>query len=107
MTGWFLSREADEDLQDIFSYGEEAWGEAQASKYLHELYGVFNLIADNPKLGRARPQLSEGLRSFVHGSHVVFYMLWLGELAIVRVLHSSRDVDAVFEEYEPGEKLVR
>ena len=107
MTIFFLSREADEDLQDIYAYGEETWGETQAARYLRELYSVFDLVADNPMIGRARSRLSEGLRSFVHGSHVVFYMPWQGEVAIVRVLHGTQDVEAVFEDYDPDDRLSR
>jgi toxin ParE1/3/4 len=107
VTGYFLSRDADEDLQDIYAYGEEVWGAAQAAKYLHELYGVFELVSEYPEIGRSRRDLTEALRSFVHGSHVVFYMSWQGEIAVVRVLHGSRDFDAVFDDYNPASKLER
>ncbi len=57
------------------------------------LKNVFKLIAENPKIGRDRPELSEGLRSFPAGSYLIFYRIWAREVAIVRVVHGARDLD--------------
>ncbi len=54
---------------------------------------VFRLISQNPKMGRERPELSEGLRSFSVGKYVVFYRVWAGEVAIVRVVDGARDLE--------------
>lgn len=101
MAGYFLSRDADEDLQDIFNHTREAWGEAQAATYTHELFALFDLIANTPAIGRVRGELGEDIRSFPHGRHVVFFTAWHGEIAILRVLHGSRDIDAIFGNYDP------
>ncbi|MCY0096025.1 type II toxin-antitoxin system RelE/ParE family toxin [Hoeflea ulvae] len=101
MSSYVLSREATQDLQDIFVYGQETWGETLASAYIHELFAVFGHIGQHPHIGRLRPELGEGLKSFPHGSHVVFFMNWQGELAVVRVLHGSRDHEALFADNDP------
>jgi toxin ParE1/3/4 len=101
VNAYVLSAEATEDLKDIFTFGEEAWGEANASAYIHTLFGVFGHIGNHPRIGRSRHELGTGLKSFPHRSHVIFFMDWQGEIAIVRVLHSSRDHDAVFADYAP------
>jgi toxin ParE1/3/4 len=101
VNGYVLSAEATEDLQDIFTYGEDIWGEVIASAYIHKLFEVFGHISDHPHAGRLRRELGSGLRSFPHRSHVIFFMDWQGEIAIVRVLHGSRDHDAIFEDYDP------
>jgi plasmid stabilization system protein ParE len=50
-------------------------------------------LADNPLTGIAREDLRpEGLRSVVHGSHVVFYQPQPYGVLIVRVLHGWQDV---------------
>ncbi|MHA7775341.1 type II toxin-antitoxin system RelE/ParE family toxin [Roseibium sp. M-1] len=105
MTGWLLSAEAEEDLQDIFLYSEESWGEAQARDYLLGLYDLFEIIANNPQIGRERQELGPGIRSLAHVSHVIFFLDWQGEVAIVRVLHKARDVDSQFEGYDPSGSL--
>lgn len=105
MTGFFLSADADEDLQDIYLRSVEVWGERQAQRYLASLFQAFDLLGHEPSIGRSRPDLHRDVRSFPHGSHIVFFMEWEGEIAILRVLHGRRDIDAVFESYDPLEGL--
>lgn len=40
-----------------------------------------------------------------HGSHIVFFMEWQGETAIVRVLHKSRDYEELFDTYNPAPSI--
>lgn len=101
MSDWILSVDAEEDLQDIFLYTAQSWGERQARDYLSELFDLFATLALNPEIGRAREELGDGIRSFPHRSHVVFFMEWRGETAISRVLHGSRDIDSAFVDYDP------
>lgn len=54
------------------------------------------LLARNPKLGRARPELLDGLRSFPVGNYILFYKPESGGIEIVRVLHGARDVPSEF-----------
>jgi toxin ParE1/3/4 len=49
------------------------------------------LLADNPLIGRARPELKPGLRSFPHGDHLTFHRPAGSGVTIVRVLHGARD----------------
>ena len=95
MSGYVLSLDADADLQDIYAYSNEAWGERQAVLYLNDLYVVFGRIGHHPAIGRPRRELGDEIRSLPHGAHVVFYMPWQGEVAILRVLHGSMDVERV------------
>jgi len=99
--GYFLSLDADSDLQNIYAYTEEVWGEPQAVSYLHGLFEVFDHIGSNPSMGRLRRELGEGIRSFPHGSHAIFFMAWQGEVAIVRVLHGAMDFESLFDAYNP------
>ena len=105
MGNYFLSLDADEDLQDIYIFSEEKWGTKRAEKYTFDLFETFELIGDNPKMGRLRRELGQGIRSFPHSSHVVFFMEWQGETAIVRVLHASRDFEELFDSYNPKNNL--
>lgn len=107
MSGWVLSLDADEDLQDIFLYSVQTWGDRQARRYLDELFGLFADIGLNPAMGRVRTELGDGIRCFPHRSHVVFFMEWQGEIAILRVLHGSRDIDNAFAGFDPAAGLDR
>ena len=94
--GWVLSEEAETDLQDIFLYSEESWGTPQAEKYLHALFRSFETLAANPQIGRQRPDIREGLRSLVHAPHVIFFTAMENDIGIIRILHGSRDIEALF-----------
>lgn len=47
-------------------------------------------------MGPARGYLAPGLRAHFHGNYVIYYRASATEIVIVRVLHGSRDVAAVF-----------
>ena len=89
---WHLSAEADNDLEDIFDYGLQMFGLDKAVEYVSSFDELFELLAQNPELGRTRNEIKEGLRSIIKESHVVFYRLTDNQLRIVRILHGSRDV---------------
>jgi toxin ParE1/3/4 len=93
MPTYHKTRRADEDLKEIYRYTRRMWGRAQAVRYIHGLEQRFRVLADNPLAGIAREDLQPpGLRSFVHGSHVVFYQQQPYGVLIVRVLHGQQDV---------------
>ena len=98
MSEYILSPEAIVDLQDIYDFTLDEWGEAQAEKYLNEIYSVFDRLTQHPNIGRLRAELSDGLRSTPVGAHVIYFMPWQDHLAIVRVLHGARDVESEFGE---------
>jgi toxin ParE1/3/4 len=87
------TRRADEDLKEIYRYTRRTWGRTQAERYIRGLEQRFTALADNPLTGIAREDLRpEGLRSIVHGDHVVFYQQQSYGVLIVRVLHGRQDV---------------
>ena len=96
MSDYILSPEAVVDLQNIYDFTEGEWGEAQAAKYLTEIYAVFDRLTRYPQIGRQRGELAGGLRSIPTGMHVIYFMPWKKDVAIVRVLHGSREVESVF-----------
>jgi len=74
MPAYRKTRRADEDLKEIYRYTRRMWGRARAMRYIRGLERRFKALTDNPLSGMAREDLKpEGLRSFVHGNHVVFY----------------------------------
>ena len=61
-----------------------------------------NCWATQPLMGRARDELLPGLRSMPFGRYVIFYEPLSDGIDVVRVLHSARDIDAVFADDAPG-----
>ncbi len=84
------------DLAEIWAYiAEDSIANADAFAALIDK--KLHLLAKQPGMGRARPELGHGLRSFVVGHYVVFYRPSSKGIEIVRALHGARDIDAIFE----------
>lgn len=49
---------------------------------------------DNPKAGRARPELAESIRSFPVGNYILFYRPIQDGIELVRFLSARLDIDA-------------
>lgn len=60
MAEFFLRPKAIADLEDIWDYTVEAWGEEQAERYLRSINECFRKIADNPSIGRSCDGIREG-----------------------------------------------
>jgi toxin ParE1/3/4 len=73
MNEYRLTNDADADLLELFVYGLETFGPIQAETYRDSLTRCFELIADNPKMGRKADELAPGARRHEHARHVVFY----------------------------------
>ncbi|MCJ1901241.1 MULTISPECIES: type II toxin-antitoxin system RelE/ParE family toxin [Paracoccus] len=56
------TRQADEDIINIYVHGATAYGVGQAEAYLAELTASFSLLADNPYLARERPEFDPPVR---------------------------------------------
>lgn len=88
------------DLLDIWDYAARAAGAEKSDKLLEALYASYKRIAEYPEIGRQRPELASGLRSYVAGSYVIFYEMSAHTVDIVRVVRAERDIDSLFTEEE-------
>ncbi|MEH6691814.1 MULTISPECIES: type II toxin-antitoxin system RelE/ParE family toxin [Pseudorhizobium] len=83
-----LTQQADRDLLDIFIYGLEVFGIRQAEHYGDDLHSCFQLLADNPRMGRLAPALGEQVRRHEHHSHVILYEEASFGILILAIIHS-------------------
>ena len=90
-----INQEAEQDLEDIAYYIASA-NRSASEQLIDEFHRVFDLLAEHPGIGRARPELSARLRSFVVGSYLVFYRHTTTTLTIVRVIQGSRELPSFF-----------
>lgn len=95
MANYIITRQAQHDLHEILIYIAADNLEAAIS-FNDRLTEVFEMLGENSKAGRERPELKEDIRSFPESNFLVFYRLWAGKVAIVRVIHGSRDLDEIF-----------
>lgn len=96
VTVYELSEAADQDIQDIYKYAEQEYGEEQAEAYTLELEIILDQLVRNPEMGRKRDEIRSGLRSFPKGYHIIFYRILTDRIRVIRVLHSRRDLTRVF-----------
>ena len=68
-----------------------------ADESLDSIQSTVSLLETQPGMGRARPELADGLRSFpTRTPYIIFYVTGEDGLLIVRVLHHARDIDTEY-----------
>jgi toxin ParE1/3/4 len=87
---------AEADILEIWGYIAED-SVVAADRWVDKLDEKFALWATQPMMGRARDELSPGIRSLAFGRYVVFFQPLPDGIDVIRVLHGSRDIDASFE----------
>jgi len=91
-----LSREADEDLIEIWGYLAREASEPVADRQLLEIDAACARLKAWPYSGRKRDELLAGMRSVPIHPYVLFYRIRGDALEIVRVLHGRRDIASIF-----------
>jgi len=92
-----LSSLAEQDLEEIWSYVAEDASASTADRLIDSLIDRFELLAEQPRMGRLRPEFGEGVRSFAVESYVIYYR-YEGDVLIARILHGRRDQAAAWPE---------
>lgn len=98
ISGYHLRPQALTDLEDIYQYSYQAFGENRAIQYTVDLDNSFQSLTENPHLGVSRNDISAGLRALLVQSHYVFYRVTNNQIVVVRVLHASTDYDHSYSE---------
>lgn len=86
---------AENDLLSIWRYVAED-NPSAATRLLRTIDEKCALLADNPKLGPARPDIAPELRYYAIGNYLIFYREVTNEVEIVRVLHGARNLTVAF-----------
>jgi|SRR3954469_21373045 len=92
-----IAPQARTDLDRIWDYiFSQSGSETTASRQIDLIADRFRLLSKWPRIGRARPDLRRGLRSFPVGDYVIFYRTARSSVTILRVLHGRRDIEGLF-----------
>jgi toxin ParE1/3/4 len=96
MRAYRLSREAAIDLQEIEHYSALRWGDAKAAEYINDLFHAFQLLAENPDIGKPKPMLRKELLLFPVNRHAIIFKTdeKTEIIYILRVLHSAMNIKA-------------
>jgi|SRR6266540_2289900 toxin ParE1/3/4 len=87
--------QAEEDLIDIWLYIAQD-NPGAANRLLDEIENKCSLLADNPQLGPARPDIAEDCRYFPVGRYLILYRIIPDGIQVVRVVRGSRRLEDLF-----------
>jgi toxin ParE1/3/4 len=96
MSGYRLSRRADQDLIDIYLYTLDRFCLSQAENYVRGITDCFEMLSGNPHIGRLADNIRKNLRRHEHDSHVIFYRDDGEAVLILAVLHRNMHADLQF-----------
>jgi len=89
MSGFRVQDRAEQQLDEIYRYTHETWGEAQADRYIRGLFARFTAIAERRFPWRPVPA-EFGVDGYVcrYERHLIYWK-WLtdGDVGIVTILH--------------------
>ncbi len=95
MNHFRLSRQAEQDLEDIWVYLTQE-DELLADKQIAEILARLPMLSQFPNMGKQRENLVVGLRSFPVKPYIIFYNKTSDGIEVARILHQARDIDAEF-----------
>ncbi len=102
MKGYVLSSEAEQDLREIGAYYLKKAGARVARHVSGEITSAFRLLAATPGAGHTRADItSEPVKFWQVFSYLIVYDPATRPLGIARVLHGSRDLEALFRAQPP------
>ena len=84
------------ELENIWQYlATESSSLEIADRVIESIADRFLLLSQHPYVGRPRPDLRPGLRSFPAGPYVIFYRIHGDDVLILHVVHSHRDIETI------------
>jgi plasmid stabilization system protein ParE len=97
-----LSSDAQQDLENIRAYYLKH-ADARVARYvINEITAGFRFLAATPGAGHARPDLTaEAVKFWQVFSYLIVFDATMQPLGIARVVHSSRNLKALFNKKPP------
>ena len=82
-----LSRDASAQIDEIILYTDTHFGERQTAEYVDGLYYSFELLSDNPRMGR---EWAGGRRRYLYRSHVIYYRIESDHILITAIMNERQ-----------------
>jgi|TARA_R110000744_G_C19138937_1_gene537989 toxin ParE1/3/4 len=88
-----ISKQATNDLNDIWIYTLRKWSKDQADRYYNLIIEEIEFVADNFMTGKSMEQTRKGYRVTKIKSHLIFYKKAEDDIVeIIRILHQRMDI---------------
>lgn len=100
MSQLIRAQELEWDLEEILFTVAEKYSFRKAEETLEIIENRFELLGRNPYLGKERPELELGIRSYPVRPYpyMIYYRVLTDEaVQLVRLIHTSRDISRLFE----------
>lgn len=85
-----LTPKASDDLESIWRYGWQHFGEARAGRYIDHLSEIFNILSKN-SIDTLRPELGEDIYALPFERHILYFLQAGAEITIIRILSQNQD----------------
>ena len=86
-TGYSLSKDAANTLEQIYEYSLITFGDTVADEYYISLHDAFEMLAQQPGLGRDFNRF----KRYEHREHSIFYKPTLNGIIVLHVLHHKQN----------------
>ncbi|HJV00614.1 MAG TPA: type II toxin-antitoxin system RelE/ParE family toxin [Burkholderiaceae bacterium] len=91
MAEYRLTPAAERDLEAIWVYTAQQWGQEQADRYTDMLAAAFADLARAPKTAPACDHIRSGYRRRNVAQHTIYFRVTTYGIAIIRILHNRMD----------------
>ncbi len=95
MARYELSKAADQDFENIFEFGIDTFGLAQAMDYQQGMEMRFAELAEQPELYAPVEHIRKGYHRSVYSAHSIYYQIEPDRVLIVRIL-GQQDLSKAF-----------
>lgn len=86
------------DLREIKRWLLRRAGRERTATTIERIRQTARTYGEHPRAGRCEDGAGNTMRSFVEAPYVVFYVEEPGGIAVVRIIHGSRDRDSALRE---------
>lgn len=84
-----LTPKASQDMEDIWYYGYQHFGEEQADRYISKISGIFQVMSDN-NIGTPRPELGEYICALPFERHMLYFLQTDYDIIVIRIFSQLR-----------------
>lgn len=95
MARYTIARHARQDMKHIWGY-IAADSPVAADRMIDKFLERFRLLAGNPRMGQARPDIAPGVRCTSVGDYLLLYRITTRGVRVLRVLHGAMNYHRLF-----------
>ena len=99
MSSFYLTSRSFQDIQKIYEYSLQNWGEIKADEYVEIFYKKFDKLSNNTQLGELRKNRSTPFLMYPSGKHYIVYEPFKDSIIIITVINQVRNIENILQEF--------